>query len=289
MLETDYLIVGSGATGMAFADIILSETNATMVIVDKFHKPGGHWNLAYPFVKLHQPAAYYGVSSVELGRKGVDEVGFNKGLRSLASGATISAYYDEIMQHKFLPSGRVQYFPLCEYKGDASFSASLTGNSYKVKVNKKIVDATHMKTEVPATHIPNFTIGSEVRFIPVNDLPRITKPSSGFVIIGGGKTGIDACLWLLEHDVDPDKIIWIRPRDSWFTDRKNLQPMMDQLKYFLNDRIAQFEALIQAESIADLFDKLEQGGVLACIDKNVRSKMFWVLQLASSNWNNSDV
>ena len=34
MLETDYLIVGSGATGMAFADIILSETDATMIIVD---------------------------------------------------------------------------------------------------------------------------------------------------------------------------------------------------------------------------------------------------------------
>ena len=105
MLEADYLIVGGGATGMAFADILLSESEATMLIVDRYDKPGGHWNLAYSFVKLHQPAAYYGVSSTELGKEGMDEAGSNKGLRKLASGAAVSAYYDEIMQHRFLPSG----------------------------------------------------------------------------------------------------------------------------------------------------------------------------------------
>jgi len=56
MLETDYLIVGAGATGMAFAEIILSESDASMIIADRYHKPGVHWNLAYPFVKPHQPA-----------------------------------------------------------------------------------------------------------------------------------------------------------------------------------------------------------------------------------------
>jgi hypothetical protein len=274
MLETDYLIVGGGASGMAFSDIILSETDAKMIIVDRFEKPGGHWNLAYPFVKLHQPSAYYGVSSTKLGKDGVDEVGFNKGLRHLASGAAISAYYDEIMQHKFSSSGRVKFFPLCEYQGDGQFISMLTGNSFEVKVNKKIVEATHMKTKIPTTHTPNFTVDPEVRFIPINDLPRIVEPPSGFVIIGGGKTGMDACLWLLENDVNPDKITWIISRDSWLTDRKNLQPTKEHLKYFLRDRVAQFEALEQAESIADLFDKLEKGGVLVRIDRNVQPKMF---------------
>ena len=63
MLETDYLIIGCGAVGMAFADVILSETDASIIMVDKLHKPGGHWNHAYSFVKLHQPSAFYGVSS----------------------------------------------------------------------------------------------------------------------------------------------------------------------------------------------------------------------------------
>ena len=67
-LSSDYLIVGSGAMGMAFADVLLSETDATMTIVDRYPAPGGHWNVAYPFVTLHQPSAFYGVSSKELSK-----------------------------------------------------------------------------------------------------------------------------------------------------------------------------------------------------------------------------
>lgn len=274
MLETDYLIIGSGATGMAFADMMLSETQATMILVDEFPKPGGHWNLAYPFVRLHQPSAYYGVSSTELGKEGLDEVGFNKGLGHLASGAAIRAYYDDIMQHRFLPSGRVKYFPLCSYLGDGTFRSSLTGTSYSVRVNQKIVEATHMKTKVPASHTPNYKVAPGLKFIPINDLPRITDPPTGFVIIGGGKTGIDACLWLLEQQVDPRKITWIISRDAWLTDRLTLQPTADHLKYFLLDRVAQFEALEQAASIPDLFDRLEKGGVLVRIDRKVKPEMF---------------
>ena len=38
------------------------------------------------------------------------------------------------------------------------------------------------------------------------------------------KTGIDACLWLLENNVSPDDICWIRPRDSWLANRIAFQP-----------------------------------------------------------------
>ncbi|MEE4283180.1 MAG: NAD(P)-binding protein, partial [Pseudomonadales bacterium] len=48
-LKTDYLVVGAGAMGMAFVDVILNETNATVLMVDKYHQPGGHWNVAYPY------------------------------------------------------------------------------------------------------------------------------------------------------------------------------------------------------------------------------------------------
>ena len=98
-LATDYLIVGSGAVGMAFADVIISETNKNVVIVDRFAKPGGHWNSAYPFVTLHQPSQFYGVSSRELSKGRIDEVGLNRGLSDLASGAEVSAYYDDVMRH----------------------------------------------------------------------------------------------------------------------------------------------------------------------------------------------
>ena len=63
-IETDYLIIGSGAAGLAFADTLIAETGALVVIVDRHGKPGGHWNDAYAFVTLHQPCAFYGVNSL---------------------------------------------------------------------------------------------------------------------------------------------------------------------------------------------------------------------------------
>lgn len=274
MLETDYLIVGTGAVGMAFADTILTETDAEIIMVDLHHKPGGHWNVAYPFVTLHQPSAFYGVSSCELSKGRKDKVGLNIGLNDLASGAEVSAYFDEVMRHQFLPTGRVQYFPMCKYQGNGKFSSLLTGEEHEVKVRKKFVDATYLKTQVPATHTPSFTLEEGVVFMPLNDLPKITQPPSGFVIIGGGKTGIDACLWLLENKVDPDKITWIVSRDAWLLDRENTQPTPEFFEASIGNIAAQFEAIAQSESIPDLFAKLEAAGVLLRIDPKVQPKMF---------------
>lgn len=273
-LETDYLIIGSGAVGMAFADVLLTETNANIIIVDKHHKPGGHWNDAYSFVTLHQPSSFYGVSSRELCGGIVDEIGLNKGLAELASGAEVMAYFDKVMKHTFLPSGRVKYFPMCEYKGEGRFSSLLSDTSYEVKVNKKIIDATYFQTSVPATHTPNFDIADGVEFGPLNDLPYVTEPRDGYVIIGGGKTGIDAVLWLLENHINPDNITWIMPRDGWLIDRKNTQPSRDFFIQTMGAQATQAEAIAEAKNMDDLFDRLETGGVLMRIDPNVRPQMF---------------
>lgn len=48
-IQTDYLVVGAGAMAMAFVDTLLTDTDATVVIVDRHDRPGGHWNDAYPF------------------------------------------------------------------------------------------------------------------------------------------------------------------------------------------------------------------------------------------------
>lgn len=273
-LQTDYLIVGSGAVGMAFADILVSESQASLIIVDQHAHPGGHWNMAYPFVKLHQPSAFYGVSSVELSKGRKDTIGWNKGLNDLASGAEILAYYNDVMRYQLLPSGRVQYFPLCDYHDNGIFESRLTGATYSVAVNKKIVDATYLKTTIPATHTPNFKVSDRVHFIPLNDLPLLSAKPEGYVIIGGGKTGIDACLWLLEHKVDPSDITWIVSRDAWLLDRRNTQPGIDFFEYSMGALADQLEAIIQAESIYNLFDLLEDKGVLLRIDRSVRPTMF---------------
>ena len=84
------------------------------------------------------------------------------------------------MRQTFLPSGRVKYFPLCDYKGDFQFESILTGQQYDVKVNRRLVDCTILKTSVPATHTPNFSVDDSIPFIPINDLVNIKTPPIRF-------------------------------------------------------------------------------------------------------------
>ena len=273
-IEADYLIIGAGAVGMAFADTLVTETEATVVIVDRMAKPGGHWNIAYPFVTLHQPSAYYGVNSMELSKGRTDPVGWNQGLGDLASGAEVLAYFEDVMRHRLLPSGRVRYFSLCDVDGDDTFVHRLTGQRYHVDVRRKTVDATWLKTTVPANHTPGFTVEEGVDFIPVNGLPELAARPEGYVVVGGGKTGIDACLWLLAQGVDPDQIRWIMPRDAWLLDRQNTQATEEFFGSTVGGIAAQYEAAAAATSIEDLFDRLEAAGMLLRIDQNVRPSMF---------------
>lgn len=47
-LEADYVIVGSGAVGMAFADVLVAESDASIIIIDRYAKPGGTGTLPTP-------------------------------------------------------------------------------------------------------------------------------------------------------------------------------------------------------------------------------------------------
>lgn len=273
-LTTDYLIVGSGAIGMAFADILVEESNATLIIIDKYPKPGGHWNHAYPFVRLHQPAAFYGVSSKELSNGKIDDKGLNKGYGNLSSLTEIMDYYSEVMHEQFLASGRVQYFPNCEYLGDHRFRSLTTGEEFQVAVQKKLVNATHLTTKVPSTHTPNFSREENVSFQPINELPQFLEGPDHYCVIGGGKTGMDAILYLLENNIPAHNISWAISRDSWVIDRATAQNTETFFSSSIGNQANQFEALAKASSLEDLFDRLEEKGVLMRLDKAVKPTQF---------------
>jgi len=273
-IKTDYLVIGSGAVGMAFVDTLMDEKpNADIVIVDRFAKPGGHWNSAYPFVTLHQPSAFYGVNSRELSQGLRDETGLNIGLGDLATGAEILAYFEAVMRQKFLTSGRVRYYPLSNYLGDGVFEHRLSGNQITATASK-IVDCTHLNTTVPSTHTPNFTVADDVRFMPLNDLPLITDAPKGFTVVGGGKTGIDAILWLLENNISPTSIRWIKSRDAWLINRKHAQPFPDFFEVSIGNQANMFEAIAAASSKSDMFDRLEDCGYFLRLDPTVQPTMF---------------
>ncbi|HEV8237619.1 MAG TPA: NAD(P)-binding protein, partial [Gemmatimonadaceae bacterium] len=118
MIETDYLVIGGGAAGMAFTDALIAESDADVVMIDRRHAPGGHWNDAYPFVRLHQPAAYYGVNSRKLGNDTIDTSGENAGMYERATAAQICDYYQRVLDEHLLPSGQVRFFGMSDYVSD---------------------------------------------------------------------------------------------------------------------------------------------------------------------------
>jgi NAD(P)-binding Rossmann-like domain len=272
-IEADYLIIGSGAAGMAFVDTLLKESDASIVMVDRHHGPGGHWNDAYPFVRLHQPSAYYGVNSKKLGNDTKDATGLNAGMYERATSAEIVSYYQQLMQ-EFLANGRVQYFPMCDYVGGGQFKSLMSGDVRRVNVRRKLVDTTYFNTAVPSTHPPRYAVASGVKCVPVNELPRVKHPHSGYVVVGSGKTGIDACLWLLENGAAPDAITWIMPRDAWYMNRAYVQPGEDFFAQSFGSFTEQMEAVAQSKSVADLFVRLSASGQLLRLDERVEPTMY---------------
>ena len=83
-METDYLVVGAGAMGMAFTDALIDHADVHVTLVDRRHAAGGHWQDAYPFVQLHQASLFYGVASTVLGGGRVQQTGPETGLQERA-------------------------------------------------------------------------------------------------------------------------------------------------------------------------------------------------------------
>jgi NAD(P)-binding Rossmann-like domain len=265
-LETDYLVVGAGALGMAFVDSLIEHSDAEVVMVERRHRPGGHWLDSYPFVQLHQPSRYYGVNSTPLGQDRVEPEGIDTDFYERAGGAEICGYFDEIMRHRFLASGRVRFFPMCDYLGDRRFRSRVGNQVTDVTVRSHVVDATYMASRVPATDPPPFEVADGVRCIPVGELTTLENPAAGYVIVGGGKTALDAIGWLLDRGTDPDDITWIRPGDTWLLNRAFFQP--GQSRTFAGI-VLDLEAMVASESVEEVYERLEQNEVVLRTDRAV--------------------
>src|SRR6478735_9819628 len=119
-METDYLVVGAGAMGMAFTDALIDHADVHVTLVDRRHAAGGHWQDAYPFVQLHQASLFYGVASTVLGGGAVQDRGPETGLQERARQSEIQAYYDAVLHGRFLASGRVTFLGASEYHDDGT-------------------------------------------------------------------------------------------------------------------------------------------------------------------------
>lgn len=273
-LEADYVVVGCGASGMAFADALVANGDASVIMIDRHARPGGHWNHAYPFVRLHLPSHMYGVNSRVLGDQTVYRTGHNRGLLHMASASEILTYYERVMEEVLLASGRVVYLPMSSFEPDGCVTSRLTGVRRTVRVRRKLVDATYGEARVPSTHLRPFSVAPDVTCVPISALASASTPYRRYCVIGGGKTGMDACSWLLENGVAGGRIHWIVPRDAWWMNRAKLQFTRDYFESSMDFASYQMEAVAQAKNADDLFLRFEARQLCFRLDPQIQPTMY---------------
>ena len=268
-LETDYLVVGAGAMGMAFTDALIDHADVHVTLVDRRHAAGGHWQDAYPFVQLHQASVFYGVASTVLGTGAVQHQGPETGLQERAHRSEIQHYYDDILYRRFVGSGRVTFLGGSDYHTDGTdhlVTSRVSGETTRVDLRRRIVDATYLAPTIPATTPPPFGVAGTVRVVAVNELAALDEAPSSFVIVGSGKTATDGIVFLLANGVAPDRIVWVRPREPWMLNRAVVQP---EPTVALGLAVETMAAAVEAESLDDLFLRLEAADVMLRIDPGV--------------------
>ena len=90
------------------------------------------------------------------------------------------------------------------------------------------------------------------------------------MVIGAGKTGIDAVLHLLDSGVDSDNITWIISQDCWYSNRcgpecpplprdpftdNNCGPVITQYVEY------QMDCIMASETLMELYHNLEKKGL----------------------------
>jgi len=264
-------------SGLAFTDALVAEADAEVTVIDRGEVVGGHWPHAYPFVRLHTPSAYYGVNSLALGEDRIDQIGENAGYYERATGNEVCEYLAEAAD-RLGQTGQVRLLTHHEHLGRGSNREQArdltTGEVHDVTVRRKVVDARYLEASVPATHVTPFEAAPGARVIPVNDLPAVAESGGSYAILGSGKTAADACVWLLDSGAaQPERIRWIRPRDAWFHDRGQFQPL-EQVGAIMQGISVDAEALAGAATLDDLLERLQATGRLVRVDPSCPATMY---------------
>jgi hypothetical protein len=141
----------------------------------------------------------------------------------------------------------------------------------QVAVRRRVVDASVLSPTIPATTPPPFGVAAQDDdVIAVNELARRDDAPESFVIVGSGKTATDGIIWLLANGVSTDRIMWVRPRDPWMLNRAAVQPDPAVAVGLAAETMA---AAAEAESLDDMFLRLEATGVMLRVDRNVTPTM----------------
>lgn len=235
LAKCDYLVIGSGASSIAFVDTLLTELpTAKIVMIDKKQAPGGHWVDAYGYVHLHQPSLLYGVASRQLEGNWLKLLVGKMTLpwKHRASKHEILTHFKQFVDDK-QASGQLTYFPNCSYDFEQEvegnvhrFSTNDGKKTYSVEVSEKMVNGILGECIIPSKVPPKFPIDEGISIMTPNQIydshhAKTLERKTHYVVLGAGKTAMDAVVYLQRHaNVKTQNISWVISNDVWMLARE---------------------------------------------------------------------
>ncbi len=120
--------------------------------------------------------------------------------------------------------------------------------------------------------------------MPPGKLPQLWKEPDQlpehYVILGAGKTAMDTAIWLIEGGVSPQRIHWVRPRESWLWNREYTQPGEGFIERIFQFQIALLRYSQEAKTGDDLMELMGQDSFFLRIDTSSRPEMFHFATIA---------
>eukprot|EP00392_Amoebophrya_sp_AT5.2_P014452 g14601.t1 len=249
----------------------------------------GHWNDAYQYVRLHQPSLLYGVSSKKLEGEGTGP----PDLQHRATKQQILDYYADVVTKwqeeglvKFfgglefnrekaktvlaqgaaqagadVGAGRLFDFEFARVEDDRlqRDNARRVPVPVSLSIREKLVDATAGECIVPSAENMSWFFKVEdpkIQVLVPSELHELEESDfhhKRFVVLGGGKTGMDALVWLQRaKKVESGRISWVVGKETWMLNRE--KPA---------------SAGVLADTVLDEFGANETGYLETALDKLV--------------------
>lgn len=276
-MRIDYVILGSGLRAFAFADAVLRDSNVCVAMIDRAARPGGAWSRTYPFAQISQPTDSFGVNSMPLRAWQIATGRASDNAPRAVYRDEVLAYFEYIMSELLLPTGRVLYAPCSLYLGEGRIHTLPTGKVSEIDFCGTVVDASEDSPPVPHQHVPCFSTEPSVDVISPFSLEAHIQTAAApahFVVIGAGRVGVDVLLYLLDQDIPPAQISWVKSREAWYLAEHAPQYGPDAAPSIAQRKLDIMLAVERADSIDEMCLGLEQCGFLSRIDHERLPDMF---------------
>ncbi|HSX68347.1 FAD-dependent oxidoreductase [Nocardioides sp.] len=218
----DLVILGAGIAGLNALSVAtdLLGTDGRVLLVDRRKRPGGMWNDTYDFVRLHQPHPFFTAGDIAWTQGHPREH-----LARRTEVVDHMAHCVEVCSNRCRVDTRFgwEYVAHDEYDDRVEVTLRDPGGDLATVTGDRLVKAFGYDVQTK----PPFAVSSTaVRSISPDDhgmtTGEIARDSAPVWIIGGGKSGMDAALALIQEQPGRDVRMLVGggtaflSRDAWF-------------------------------------------------------------------------